>query len=256
MKCNSVYQCVERKIGGIFAKYGRFVAAHAWKILIVSILVNGGLGIGMMKLELDNDASNYLPSGTQAEEDEKRIEGLFPDLDYSNFDSLRLIYGGPWVRLIVRSKSGNLLTRQMLEQVQSLTNAIQNITADDGYGQTVTFTDVCAKINGHCAVGGQLFVEEEFLSAVDIDTVTYPEFNTSTRGMVYYAPRLGGKIEFDASGKYLKRMEFIRLEIMIPFWGRDEWVCKLNQFSNCHLNMQLLFQIKVINHNSKVFTFF
>jgi predicted RND superfamily exporter protein len=63
MKCNSIYQYVERKIGGIFARYGRFVAAHAWKVLIISVLVNAGLGVGLIKLKLDNDASNYLPSG-------------------------------------------------------------------------------------------------------------------------------------------------------------------------------------------------
>jgi hypothetical protein len=53
-------------------------------------------------------------------------------------------------------------------------------------------TDICAKINQRCAIGGELFVDEEFIAAVDAKKVTYPEFNSSTRGVIYYAPRLGG----------------------------------------------------------------
>ena len=63
MKCSTAYQYVEDKIGGVFARYGRFVAAHAWKVLIFSVVINAGLGIGIMYLEIDNDARNYLPSG-------------------------------------------------------------------------------------------------------------------------------------------------------------------------------------------------
>jgi hypothetical protein len=58
MKCGTVYKYLEEKIGSVFERYGRFVAAHAWKVLIVSILVNAGLGIGMIKLDIDNDARN------------------------------------------------------------------------------------------------------------------------------------------------------------------------------------------------------
>lgn len=64
MRLNGLYEYVEQKIGGAFAKYGRFVAAHAWKIIIVTIIVNGALGIGMMRLKSNIEADNvYLPQG-------------------------------------------------------------------------------------------------------------------------------------------------------------------------------------------------
>lgn len=64
MRLNGVYEAVEEKIGGAFAKYGRFVARHAWKVIIITVIVNGALGIGMMKLKSDIEAENvYLPQG-------------------------------------------------------------------------------------------------------------------------------------------------------------------------------------------------
>jgi predicted RND superfamily exporter protein len=75
MRLNGLYECVERKIGGAFARYGRFVAAHAWKIIIVAIIVNGALGVGMMRLKSNIEAENvYLPQGVYAE----RICHLLP----------------------------------------------------------------------------------------------------------------------------------------------------------------------------------
>ena len=80
--------------------------------------------------------------GSQAEKDELRLEELFPYTDYNNFDPLRLIYEGPWLNIIVKSKRGNLLTRQMLEQVTSLSQKIMNISAN-WYGSTITVRSVC-----------------------------------------------------------------------------------------------------------------
>jgi predicted RND superfamily exporter protein len=65
MRCNTIYETVERKIGSVFAKYGRFVSHHAWKIIVATIIINGALGIGMMRLQSNTDAENlYLPQGT------------------------------------------------------------------------------------------------------------------------------------------------------------------------------------------------
>ena len=54
--------------------------------------------------------------------------------------------------------------------------------------------DICAQVNQRCAIGGDLFLDAEFLAAVDAENITYPEFESSTRGRINYAPRLGGKV--------------------------------------------------------------
>ena len=64
MKCSNIYKYTEDKIGGVFARYGRFVSRHAWKIIIATLIVNGGLAIGIMNLQSDIASDNiYLPQG-------------------------------------------------------------------------------------------------------------------------------------------------------------------------------------------------
>lgn len=62
MKLNSVYEYVEGKIGGAFGAYGRFISRHAWKVIIITVLVNALLGVGMMNLKSNVETDNvYLP---------------------------------------------------------------------------------------------------------------------------------------------------------------------------------------------------
>ena len=62
MRLNSAYEFVESKVGGAFASYGRFIARHAWKTILIAVLVNALLGVGMWKLKSDIETDNvYLP---------------------------------------------------------------------------------------------------------------------------------------------------------------------------------------------------
>lgn len=64
MKYHGVYEFTEDKIGGAFGKYGGFIARHAWKVLFLSVIVNGFLGLGMVKLRSDIKAQQvYLQQG-------------------------------------------------------------------------------------------------------------------------------------------------------------------------------------------------
>ena len=56
------------------------------------------------------------------------------------------------------------------------------------------FSDICARYQGRCKVGGDLFWSTEFLNAVDAKAVTFPSFKTSTGG-VNYANDLGGNYD-------------------------------------------------------------
>ena len=59
---------------------------------------------------------------------------MFPDLSGSNFNELQMNTPGAWARVIVKSKTGNLLNRATIEEVMSLNDIIVSITAtaDDG----------------------------------------------------------------------------------------------------------------------------
>ena len=64
MTLNDIYNKVEDKIGGVFESYGRFVANHAVKVLVVAIVVNIALGVGLMRLEKVKKSDEvYFPMG-------------------------------------------------------------------------------------------------------------------------------------------------------------------------------------------------
>ena len=64
MTLNDVYNRVEDKIGGVFEYYGRFVANHAVKVLVIAIVINIALGVGLLRLEkVKNTDEVYFPMG-------------------------------------------------------------------------------------------------------------------------------------------------------------------------------------------------
>ena len=64
MTVNEIYNKVEDKIGQVFAAYGGFVADHAVKVLVVTIVVNVLLGAGMIKMRKQSNTDEiYFPMG-------------------------------------------------------------------------------------------------------------------------------------------------------------------------------------------------
>ena len=63
MRLSKIYSVVEKWIGDLFARYGRFVARHPVKIIILAIVLNGGLAVGMVKLNQITDIDVYMPTG-------------------------------------------------------------------------------------------------------------------------------------------------------------------------------------------------
>ncbi|WAR27789.1 PTHD3-like protein [Mya arenaria] len=188
-RANHVYECVEGFMCSAFSTYGRFVARHPWKVLVLSVVVNGLLGLGMIRLNINIDAEHvYLPQGSQAKMDQDLIKNTFPDLSGRNYQSLHDIYFDSfWARVIVRSKSGNLLSRTELEALRQLNSLIHSINITSENGSTVEYSDLCARAYGSCAVDGALFWSPEFLTAVDAGIVTYPAFVSQVFGPIYYA---------------------------------------------------------------------
>lgn len=247
MSVQQFHQKVEQKLGDGFAAYGRFVYRHAKKVLILSLVINGALGIGLLRLKWDIDARRvYLPQGTQARDDKHLIEDLFPDLSGTQFNSLQISSEGLWVSVILKTKVGNLLNKSVLEEVGSLSSAILNISAEDDNGSIIKFSDICAISNHSCWVGGDIFWNEEFLLAVENKKVTFQVFPLST-GLYRYSPYIGGNISTDHSGMFLTGMEYIRLEYRIrtdhELYARQGaiWIDKfmevLSAYSNKYIDL-------------------
>ena len=190
---NKCYAAVENKIGGVFAAYGRFVARHPWKIVFIGIVINGLLGIGILRLNYVIDVQTvYTPINSQASNDSDRVREIFPDLSGTNFRPLQMPDLGRHGEVIVRPNQGNILDVNFLNDLKLLYSFLINLSTTDENGHNVNLTEICARAGSACAIDGDYFTDHEFISAVSTNTVTYPFFFHSVRGPLYYAQIVGG----------------------------------------------------------------
>ena len=198
-------------------------------------------------MQLDYLLFFSVPLGTQARKDEARINKLFPESDGENLTTaFRGTSSEAISNIIIKSKTGNLLSRAVLEDLKRINTYIRFITAISS-GTTVHYSDICAKYEEECFVEGGIFLDAEFLTAVDSNSVTFPEFTSTTYGTNNYASQLGGNIRTDASGRYLQSVEYILLEYvlriddqasedMVNSW-MDEFVIQMGEASSDYFDI-------------------
>ena len=175
------------------------------------------------------------------------MEELFPEYGGNNVTGFQATSYGVWAHVVVKSKTGNLLSRTVLEDVKRLDTYVKSITALADDGTTILFSDICAAFYGECSVDGDLFFNAEFLTAVDSNSVTYPEFTITTSGSENYESNIGGTITTDASGAYLRGMGYIWLKYhlssdtqdvydMATKW-MDKFVTSMEGFSSTYFEV-------------------
>ncbi|KAK3605252.1 hypothetical protein CHS0354_037652 [Potamilus streckersoni] len=211
--CYNFYEKVEANIGAVFARYGRLVARHPWKVILVTILVNGLLSIGMIRLHVETDVRTvYTPMNSEANKDSDRVKTLFPDLSGSNFVGLQQLPDlGRQAEVIIRAVSGNVLDASVLAEVEKIYNYIRETTINK-MGTSIKFSDICARNAFGCAIEGDFFFSPEFMSAVRTDNVTFPYFHHSTLGPIYYESLVGA---FSSNGTHLISAQMLRLTFNI-----------------------------------------
>ena len=194
MGCNSCYQVVEEKIGGVFETYGKnFIARHPWKIIVVVILVNGLLGIGMIEMEQDIDVARvYTPMNSQAVKDEEKVQALFPDRSGSDFYQNQLTVTSISASVIVRPYGGTILDVTFLAELQRMYTYINNTVSEDDNGAPIIYTNICAVRNSACVVNGHVFLDSNFNASVVSNNVAYPTFTLSTGEQVQLPSLLAG----------------------------------------------------------------
>ena len=69
----NLHHKVERGIGGLFERYGRFVARNPWKIVIVVGILDTALGLGLLKLTTGSGIDQYVPIGSTASKDQTKV---------------------------------------------------------------------------------------------------------------------------------------------------------------------------------------
>ena len=159
--------------------------------------------------------------GVPARTHQNRIDELFPEYGGNNVTGFQFTSFGVWTHVVVKSKTGDLLSRTVLEDVKRLDTYVKSITATSEDGSPIFYSDICADFFGQCYLDGDLFFSAEFLTAVDSNSVTYPEFIRPTFGSENYESRVGGRIRLDTSGAYLRGAEYIWLQYRLNYDTAD-----------------------------------
>ena len=209
--CNKVYNVVESKIGNAFAAYGRFLARHPWKFIFFGILINGLLGIGMIRLDSVTDSETvYTPIGSQSSVDKAKVEQIFSDLSGTNFIGIQMPDLGRYGEVVVKPKQGDIFDTDFLNELKTFHATLLSISTEDENGNTVPLSDICAKRYSNCAIDGDVFVDNEFSTAASSGPISYPYFIHSTRGPIYYEQLVGG---VTVSGGSMQSATMLKLRI-------------------------------------------
>ena len=238
-KCGTCYEYVENKIGSVFEKFGHLISSHPWKIIIAVVLVNGLLGIGMIRLETDIDVSRvYTPMNSQAAQDESKIQTIFPDKSGSDFYSHQLVIDGRSATVLLQPTTGNILNIPFLDQVKQLDTFIKSIKGNKD-GTEIKYSDICALRNNNCVVSGSLFLEDEFRTAVQASNVAYPYFVMSTGQVVSYSTLISGTEQTGGNltkATHLKLQYYLRSDTSGFIESAEAWqeafVEKMKGYSN------------------------
>ncbi|WAQ97488.1 hypothetical protein MAR_030178, partial [Mya arenaria] len=103
------HEKVERAMGKAFHRYGEIIFRHPVKIIVMILILNGALGIGMIKLKEDIDVSRvYTPMNSQATKDETSILALFPDRSGTEFYGYQTVSQPRYATVYVKGTNGNV----------------------------------------------------------------------------------------------------------------------------------------------------
>lgn len=228
MCCCSFHEKAEAAIGGLFEKFGRFISKYPIQVIIIMVLVNGLLGIGMLRLETDIDVSRvYTPQGSQAAKDEEKILGIFPDKSAEEFIGYQVVIQSEDVTVLVAPNIGNILDTTFLSELSKIVDLVNTTTAVYN-GETLTFDKLCARYGGRCVIDGDVFLTAHFLLHVNSTNVTYPQF-VNENGVPVTIESLLGNAEYNQTTTYLTKATHLKLTFNLRSDSID-WIEKVREW--------------------------
>lgn len=183
------------------------------------LVVNGGLGVGMMSLQQDIDVSRvYTPMNSQASKDEDRLKVIFPDKSSTDFYSYQGISQPKYVTVLLRAVSGNVLTPSTISTVMSIKMLADNTNS------TRSFQDICAKRSGQCVIDGSIFWSELFNASIIANNVSFPVFIDSHGVPVNLEPLLGEVTNTSPlEAAYLKLQFHLKSDESVSYEDLHNW---------------------------------
>ena len=186
------FDCIEKPLSRVFYVYGRFIARHPAWFLIGPLLLTAALGSGFYFFKSEYDVENlFSPEGARSKDERSVMQDLFNDSERSqHFSANRMTTLGEYGRMIVTAKEadGNVLTSDVLQEVEELDNAIRNMTVVIS-GTTYNYTHLCA---GLCENSTNVLLILKGTPNFDLNLLTYPVYRLPGGGRVFLGSTLGG----------------------------------------------------------------
>ncbi|KAK3609461.1 hypothetical protein CHS0354_020397 [Potamilus streckersoni] len=168
--------------------YGKKVAAHPWKCILLSIVVNGVLGLGIyFRLTLNNDVQYlYIPENTMSLIHRAKIDSTFSDESGNNFWPHTMSHPLRYGEVILFPKHGsNIFEDGVFENISTVIDTVLNISlSDDG----LSYRNMCAIRNEECVIEGIELTTLPFQKSVQSGVVNYTTCNVpacSSRYMTF-----------------------------------------------------------------------
>ncbi|XP_052071555.1 patched domain-containing protein 3-like isoform X2 [Mytilus californianus] len=200
-------QKVEHAIGSVFEKYGRFIARHPLKVILVVVFIDVGLGFGLLRLQTESGIEQYTPTDSTASKNRDQIRNMFNVNTSENFYLQSLPDLGYYASVIIERKDGgNVLDFSLWGDISEIYSLVHNITAYDTSAGSFTYTDICAKRFSACVVEGDLIFSAAFLGDMTLGSITYPTY-TYLGQTVYINRIIGGANATNNVTNYAKALK-------------------------------------------------
>ena len=185
---------VESKIEKVFQKYGELVGKHPLPFIILPILIFGGLGAGLLRMDEETDMEKvYFPQNSPAIEDRQVVRDIFPDVSNQFYNVFSLSDPDRAVTLLFRSKE-NIFSNSSVSEIAGIISGVKNLK-----GSGKMFGDFCAKMSSRCVVEGEFALTPSFRFAVANGNVTYPVWNGMDLASTISGTELSGQTLMSAT---------------------------------------------------------
>ena len=150
-----------RKLENLFGLLGAFIFDNKWSVVIVSFLVNGLFGLGLLSLSLNNDTTIlFLSRNTETNKLGEKLSDLYADNGDNQFTLHSSIKLPVFVELIVNEKGNkNLLNPVYVNETNSILEQIQNLSIISDYEGHISYKHLCEKISDKCVIEGYEIIE-------------------------------------------------------------------------------------------------
>ena len=193
----AMYTSIGECIGNMFSQYGMFIAKNPVSAIGFAILLNGLLGVNILRMSSDSDLEEiYTPTDSQASRDRVRMKALFPDTSSGQFYPQHMNDLGHYGSVVFVSHV-NILDESNIMVFKNVSDFIKGITIQSEDDELFSYENLCAKRNNQCVIDGEFVFSHYFWTSLQNDNVTFPLYENECGTVENVEMSLGAPLVVD-----------------------------------------------------------